>query len=189
MSLAGHSTLREHSLLLQGLLNVVPDPRIRIVHRKQQLGLLRDIAQVIHQLGTSRACFQMLFLFRFAARLYNVRQYFLELLAIHCFHPLPPNFAGTITATFSSTQDFRRVIVPAVTLFNPGFRRAYSRQQVTQIAPWISLPTQPASTYLRAAFSALLSFNKSRSFMRALCSCDLLFPIEHPIISAISLCS
>src|SRR5262249_15116478 len=43
--------------------------------------------------------------------------------------------------------------------------------------------------YLRAAFSALLSFNKSRSFMRALCNCDLLFPIEHPIISAISLCS
>src|SRR4051812_22957474 len=41
----------------------------------------------------------------------------------------------------------------------------------------------------RAAFSALLNLSKSRSFIRALWSCDLLFPIEHPIISAISLCS
>src|SRR5262249_35517079 len=41
----------------------------------------------------------------------------------------------------------------------------------------------------RMAFSALLSFKRSRSFMRALWSCDLLLPMEQPIISAISLCS
>src|SRR5215472_9486964 len=46
-----------------------------------------------------------------------------------------------------------------------------------------------APLYRRAAFSALLSFNRSRSFMRALCNCDLLLPMEQPIISAISLCS
>src|SRR5262249_24030575 len=54
------------------------------------------------------------------------------------------------------------------------------------------LPTNSLSRwwlYLRAAFSALLSFNSSRSFMRALCNCDLLLAMEQPIISAISLCS
>src|SRR5260370_17064168 len=40
-----------------------------------------------------------------------------------------------------------------------------------------------------AAFSALLVLRISRSFIRALCNCDLLFPIEHPTIPAISLCS
>ena len=31
---------------------------------------------------------------------------------------------------------------------------------------------------VRTAFSALLNFSRSRSFMRALCNCDLLLPIE-----------
>ena len=39
------------------------------------------------------------------------------------------------------------------------------------------------------AFSALLVLRKSRNFIRALCNCDLLFPIEQPTIVAISLCS
>src|SRR4029079_18628754 len=39
------------------------------------------------------------------------------------------------------------------------------------------------------AFSALLVFRSSRNFIRALCSCDLLLPMEQPTISAISLCS
>src|SRR4029077_13850058 len=39
------------------------------------------------------------------------------------------------------------------------------------------------------AFSALLVLRKSRNFIRALCNCDLLFPIEQPTIAAISLCS
>lgn len=43
--------------------------------------------------------------------------------------------------------------------------------------------------YRLQVFSALLNFNSSRSFILALCSCDLLLPIEQPIISAISLCS
>src|SRR5436309_3634410 len=51
------------------------------------------------------------------------------------------------------------------------------------------LRTCSPATHRREAFSALLSFNRSRSFMRALCNCDLLLPMEHPIISAISLCS
>src|SRR5438067_3092482 len=46
-----------------------------------------------------------------------------------------------------------------------------------------------SAAHRRTAFSALLCFNRSRSFIRALCSCDLLLPMEHPIISAISLCS
>ena len=39
------------------------------------------------------------------------------------------------------------------------------------------------------AFSALLVLRISRNFIRALCNCDLLLPMEHPTISAISLCS
>lgn len=39
------------------------------------------------------------------------------------------------------------------------------------------------------AFSARRIFSMSRSFIRALCSCDLLLPIEHPTMPAISLCS
>src|SRR5512146_195657 len=54
-------------------------------------------------------------------------------------------------------------------------------------SPYSGTAAQPLIR--REAFSALLSFSRSRSFMRALCSCDLLFPIEQPIISAISLCS
>src|SRR5579864_973647 len=40
-----------------------------------------------------------------------------------------------------------------------------------------------------SAFSARFILSRSRNFIRALCSCDLLFPIEQPIIVAISLCS
>src|SRR5205085_7419401 len=39
------------------------------------------------------------------------------------------------------------------------------------------------------AFSALLVLRRSRNFNLALCSCDLLLPIEQPTSSAISLCS
>ena len=54
--------------------------------------------------------------------------------------------------------------------------------------------TSPQYRLLRAphgflAFSALLVLRSSRNFNRALCNCDLLFPTEHPTISAISLCS
>jgi hypothetical protein len=38
-------------------------------------------------------------------------------------------------------------------------------------------------------FSARFILSRSRSFMRALCNWDLLFPIEQPTIWAISLCS
>jgi hypothetical protein len=47
----------------------------------------------------------------------------------------------------------------------------------------------PGFHLLVAALSARVIFSKSRSFIRALWSCDLLFPMEQPIISAISLCS
>src|SRR5579864_4204323 len=40
-----------------------------------------------------------------------------------------------------------------------------------------------------SAFSARFILSRSRNFIRALCSCDLLFPIEQPTIAAISLCS
>src|ERR1700751_2918887 len=39
------------------------------------------------------------------------------------------------------------------------------------------------------AFAALFILSRSRNFIRALCNCDLLFPIEHPTMLAISLCS
>src|SRR5215472_8707337 len=39
------------------------------------------------------------------------------------------------------------------------------------------------------AFSALCILSRSRNFIRALCNWDLLLPIEHPTIVAISLCS
>ena len=47
----------------------------------------------------------------------------------------------------------------------------------------------PSFNYPVLAFSALMNFKKSRSFNRALWSCDLLLPIEQPTIWAISLCS
>ena len=61
----------------------------------------------------------------------------------------------------------------------------------------ISPPFTPANagtigttlSYRREAFSALLNLSRSRSFILALCNCDLLLPMEQPIISAISLCS
>ena len=61
--------------------------------------------------------------------------------------------------------------------------------QFRRVMDSVLLSAARISAHLRAAFSALLSFNRSRNFMRALCNCDLLLPIEHPIISAISLCS
>src|SRR5438876_3804649 len=50
------------------------------------------------------------------------------------------------------------------------------------------IPRCPAP-YGLMAFSALLVFRSSRNFIRALCNCDLLLPIEQPTIPAISLCS
>src|ERR1051326_448839 len=164
MSRAGHSTLREQAFSVQGLLDVVPNLWAWIVHGQEQLRLFSDIHQILNQRRARRARLQMLFFVGFATRFNDIRQYFLELLAIHCLHPLPTYFAG-----------------------GPN---TLSRLSRPKIGVWTSLTAQPASVfYLREAFSALLSFNKSRSFMRALCNCDLLFPIEHPIISAISLCS
>src|SRR6266404_615568 len=46
-----------------------------------------------------------------------------------------------------------------------------------------------STQYCFVAFSALLVLSDSRSFMRALCNCDLLLPMEHPSMVAISLCS
>ena len=46
-----------------------------------------------------------------------------------------------------------------------------------------------SSQYCFVAFSALRVLSDSRSFMRALCNCDLLLPMEHPTMVAISLCS
>ena len=40
-----------------------------------------------------------------------------------------------------------------------------------------------------SAFSARFILSRSRNFIRALCNCDLLLPIEQPTIVAISLCS
>src|SRR5947209_19701418 len=108
----------------------------------------------------------MLFFVGLATRLNDVWQDFLELLAVHFVHPLPTCFAGEPCA----------------------------RHPLSQAPTWLpvramDISSRSAPFYRRAAFSALLSFSRSRSFMRALCNCDLLFPIEHPIISAISLCS
>src|SRR5215469_13400690 len=49
------------------------------------------------------------------------------------------------------------------------------------------LPLSPYQDF--SVFPERFFFSRSRSFMRALCNCDLLFPIEHPTIEAISLCS
>lgn len=49
--------------------------------------------------------------------------------------------------------------------------------------------TAISGTWMLAVFTLLTRGSNVRSFMRALCSCDLLFPIEQPSISAISLCS
>src|SRR5437868_13730347 len=99
-----------------------------------QLGLFGVIAQILDQIGTDVAGFQLFHLVGFPAALENVRQDFLKFGARHL-----------------------------LTLSRPAHRRT--------------------------AFSALLCFSRSRSFILALCSCDLLLPMEHPIISAISLCS
>src|SRR5437763_2969241 len=138
MSLAGHSTLPDQAFTLERIFNPGPDARVRIMHRQQQPGLLRDVLQIAHQIGAGGTCFKMGLLVGISPAFDDVRQHFLKLLAIHSVHPL-------------------RTCSPA--------------------------------THRREAFSALLSFNRSRSFMRALCNCDLLLPMEHPIISAISLCS
>src|SRR5207248_9987556 len=50
-------------------------------------------------------------------------------------------------------------------------------------------PVQLLAPHLFPAFSALFIRRSSRNLIRALCNCDLLFPIEHPTKSAISLCS
>src|SRR5690242_14343871 len=173
MSREGHSTLREQALAMQRLLNVVPDPRIRIVHGQKQLGLFGDVAQVLHQRGARRACLQVRFVLGPASAFNDVRQYFLKLLAIHFSHPLP---------TCCCRGNPKHVLCDFCISVVLRLPRAASRVMD-------SVLLSAAMFYLRAAFSALLSFNRSRNFMRALCNCDLLLPIEHPIISAISLCS
>ena len=47
----------------------------------------------------------------------------------------------------------------------------------------------PAALRSSRAFARIASCSNSRSRTRALCSCDFEFPIEQPMISAISLCS
>src|SRR5579859_6492185 len=94
MSLAGHSALREQAFSLQGLLDVVPNLGARISHGQEQLRLFSDIQQILNQGCARRACLQVLFLLGLATRFDDIRQYFLELLAIHCLHPLPTYFAG-----------------------------------------------------------------------------------------------
>src|SRR4051812_13533844 len=120
------------AFLLERPLDVVPHLRTRITHRQQQLGLLRDVAEIAHQRATVVALLQVRMLIDLAG-IDQRRQQFMEFRAGH------------------------------------GYLLLLIR--------------------LVAAFSALLCFSRSRNFMRALCNCDLLLPIEQPIISAISLCS
>src|SRR5215467_10948878 len=138
MSRGGHSTLRGQAFALQRLLDIAPDARAWITHGQKQLGLLRDVPEIADKVAARLAGPKVGLLLHVAARLNDVGQHFLELLAIH----------------FSILS---RSCCPAA--------------------------------HRREAFSALLSFKRSRSFMRALCNCDLLLPMEQPIISAISLCS
>src|SRR5437763_490911 len=153
----GHSTLREQSLSVQRLLNIVPYARIRIVHGQKQFCLLRDIAQVLHQRRTRLALLQVRFILAPATVLNDVRQCFLELLAIHFLHPLPTRFQGEPKTRLA---------------FGPRSRSvSFSLARIDFAALWIRSLLSAARgflLYLRAAFSALLSFSKSRSFMRAL---------------------
>src|ERR1019366_10465733 len=70
-----------HALALQGLLNAGPHPGTGVFHGNQQLGGLRDIAQVGNQVGTEMAGCEVLLLLSAAAAVNNVRQDLLKLRA------------------------------------------------------------------------------------------------------------
>lgn len=63
------------------------------------------------------------------------------------------------------------------------FRQSFLKISTIHVRPVSSVLGHTAGSFRSPVRS------RSRSFMRALCSCDLLFPMEQASMSAISLCS
>src|SRR5208283_298100 len=146
-----------------------PDPWAGVLHGYEQLGAFLDVTQIGHEIRTDWTRRQMLLLLVAAAPVNDVRQDFLKLYTRH----------GRL---FS---------------LEPGLAQSLEVGQDLSLRTWFTshladsrhLISRDGLPYLFAALCAWLSLRSSRSFMRALCSCDLLLPMEQPIISAISLCS
>ncbi len=123
MSLAGHSTLREQALSLQGLLDADPHFGAGIVHRQQELGLFGDVLEVPHQLAACRARAQVRFLFLVPATLNDVGQDLLKLLAIHGFFilsqlrvPGPEFFRASVHVVAARGRKLRLGVLPSPAL-------------------------------------------------------------------------
>jgi hypothetical protein len=71
--------------------------------------------------------------------------------------------------------------------------RFFQTPSMTRIAPILAQPVCPVCVFAIwrsvLACSRTSSCSKSRKRVRALCNCDLELPTEHPMMSAISLCS